>query len=129
MAKRTAVRDAILNACKAIAPGVSWGYALTGARKSNLVEGSVVCNSVNFDWISKKDVQHATAQYNIIIIELDGNVDIDTIADDIFTVFNNTNMSGLVYSVDVTRIAYGAIPGAAKSSVVKIELDVEYPVE
>lgn len=127
MATRKQITSAILTACKAVAPGVSWGFALTGARKSNLLEGTVSCDEIKFKELSK-DVQHATARYNIIVIELDGDTDIDAIADDLFSCFNGTEMGGLCYGVDVNRIVYGAVQGINTSKVVKIELDVEYAI-
>lgn len=128
MAHRDDITNTILEACKAVAPQVNWGFSLTGARKSNLIEGTVTCNEVNYNWISK-DEQHGTAQYDIVIIELDGDINIDTMADDLFSCFNATNMGGLCYSVNITRVVFGAVANISTSKVVKIEMDVEYPID
>ena len=128
MAQRNDVTNTMLKACEALLPQVKWGFNLTGARKSNFIEGTISCDQVEFEWVSK-DKQNAKAQYSIIIIQLDGDADVDSMADTIFNCFNDTIMGGLVYRVNIKRIAYGAIQGLSTSKVVKLELDVEYPVD
>ena len=128
MATRYESNETILNACRAITPDIIWGFTLKGARKSNCVEGTVSCDEITFENISK-DKQHAKAEYKITIIEMDGDADIDAMADLIFKCFNGTNMGGLAYSVNVTRILYGAVLNAPTSKAVQLYLDVEYPVD
>lgn len=127
MAKRIDIINTILEACKAVVPEASWGFRITGAKKSNLIEGTVTCDEATFEWIAKGK-QHATSKFNIVLIELDGTHDIDSIADRLFDVFNGSNMGGMCYNVNITRAVYGAIPAVLNSKAVKLELDVEYPV-
>lgn len=128
MATRNEITDTILNACKSLIPSVKWDFMLLGAKKSKFIEGTVTCDSVEFEKISK-DRRNAKAKYNIVIIELNSNEDIDAYGDLLFKCFDGVNMGGLCYSVDVTRISYGANPNIPTSKAIKLELDVVYPID
>ena len=131
MTTRLEVTNTILNACKSVAPQVNWTFNIMGAYKSNKIEGTVTCNELKFTHESKATNYPyvvVEADYDIIIVDMQGETDIDIIADNLRSVFDGSNMGGLVYDVRVNRIAYGAVQGYTKSSVVKLEMKISYRV-
>ena len=126
MSTRKDITFAILEACKTVLPDVSWNVNVVGVNKSNVVEGAISCDRINLIH-EAKGITHASALYNIYILDMSNNCDVDNAADVLFDVFNEQNMGGLCYNVRINSIVYGAIQGYKQSSLCKVEMIVEYP--
>lgn len=128
MATRNDITSTIFTACQAVIPDIKWSYVFTGANKSKDVEGTVSCDKITFKELAKGET-YATANYTIFIIDMGKGYDVDSAADALFKVFNQSNMGNICYNVDIKSITYGSVIGVPASSLCKLEMTVEYPFE
>ncbi len=128
MSTRKEIHKAIETACSAILPDVKWTSRLVGAGKGKGPQGSISCDRI--DLINKsKQITHASAKYEIYIIDLAGTFDVDSAADKIVNTLNKTDMGGLCIMSNVTGIIYGSAQGFNDSNVCLVTLEVEFEYE
>ena len=128
MTKRKDISDTILYACKSVLPDIDWNARMVGADRNNGIAGTVSCDKIDF--INEaKGIVHATASYEISIIDLSNNYDVDSAADELFDVFNDSNMGGICYSVQIKRVTYGSIQNRPDANVCIMQLVIEFPYE
>lgn len=127
MAARVDVTNTILEACKTLVPAAEWTVYLKGGSRGNGLYGSVSCDRTEFEQ-QAKGLTWAKADYKLDIVDMNGENDVDAMADILFEAFNGTDMGGLVYDVSVNRIIYGSVPTSASAEVVELELSVTYTV-
>ena len=123
--RRNEVTQAIIECLKNAVPEVPWGVRITGANRSKVVEGSVTCDRVSFEYDSK-DSLVAKATYLIYIIDPNSTENVDVLGDKVFFALNNDDLDGVVICGDVTNITYGSAPGITGSGVVLLNYSVEY---
>lgn len=123
--RRNEITNAILDTLTTNIPSVPWTSKIIGVATSNTVEGTVACDSVTYQY-DAKDSLVARATYYIYIVDLNSTNDVESVADQVFSVINNSDLDGALIVGDIVRINYGVSPGKPNSSAVLLEYVVEY---
>lgn len=123
--RRNEITNAILDTLTTNIPSVPWTSKIIGVATSNTVEGTVACDSVTYQY-DAKDSLVARATYYIYIVDLNSTNDVESVADQAFSVLNNSDLDGALIVGDIVRINYGVSPGKPNSSAVLLEYVVEY---
>lgn len=123
--RRNEITNAILDTLTTNIPSVPWTSKIIGVATSNTVEGTVACDSVTYQY-DAKDSLVARATYYIYIVDLNSTNDVESVADQVFSVLNNSDLDGALIVGDIVRINYGVSPGKPNSSAVLLEYVVEY---
>ena len=125
--RRKAVSDAIFDILTENVPGVTWTKLFKGFQRGKGVVGSVVSDSVDFEYDAKNQLV-ATAKYIVIIADSENIDTVDDIADAVFELLDSDDLNGTATVGDVKRITYAAAPNKENAGAVLIEYEVKYYV-
>lgn len=125
--RRKAVSDAIFDMLIENVPNVTWTKLFKGFQRGKGVVGSVVSDTIEFEYDAKNQLV-ATAKYTIIIADSENTDTVDDVADDVFELLDNDDLNGTATVGDVKRITYAAAPNKENAGVVLIDYEVKYYV-
>lgn len=125
--RRKAVSDAIFNMLTENVPEVTWTKFFKGFQRGKGVVGSVVSDSVAFEYDAKNQLV-ATAKYTIILADSENTETVDDIADTVFELLDNDDLNGEATIGEVKRITYAAAPTKSEAGAVLIDYEVKYYV-
>lgn len=125
--RRKAVTNAIFDILTENVPDVTWSKLFKGFQRGKGVVGSVVSDSVDFEYDAKNQLV-ATAKYTVIIADSENTDTVDDIADTVFELLDNDDLNGTATVGDVKRITYAAAPNKEDAGAVLIEYEVKYYV-
>ena len=125
--RRKAVSNAIFNMLAENVLEVTWTKFFKGFQRGKGVVGSVVSDSVAFEYDAKNQLV-ATAKYTIILADSENTETVDDIADTVFELLDNDDLNGEATIGEVKRITYAAAPTKSEAGAVLIDYEVKYYV-
>lgn len=126
MSRRAEITDVLTGLLQAEIPNVHWGTLVTGANRTNRLEGTVSCDRVTYTE-QTKTARKGTMTYSIYLMDTKSVEGVDVIADtvdDVLTIYSD--LGGWCTSSRVKDIIFGAAQGKNNVGIALIEYEVSF---
>ena len=125
--RRMAVDNAIMDILQTNVPEVTWTRIFKGFQRGKGVVGSLVSDSIDFEY-DAKDQLVATAKYTVIIADSENTETVDSIADEVFELLDDDDLNGAATIGEVKSIVYAAAPNKSEAGAAILIYEVKYYV-
>ena len=125
--RRAEVDGAIMGILQENVPSVQWTRIFKGFQRQKGVSGSLVSDSIDFEYDAKNQLL-ATAKYTIIIADPNNTDTVDSLADEVFELLDCDDLDGTVTIGLVRSIVYASAPTKAEAGAALLNYEVKYYV-
>lgn len=126
MSRRKEITDVLFDLLQDQIPEVHWGTLVTGANRTNRLEGTISCDRITYQEMTKQS-RKGVLTYSIYLLDTQSIEGVDEIADEIDAILTQyPDLGGWCTDSRVKEIIFGAAQGRANVGVALISYEVYF---
>ncbi len=126
MSRRTEIMDVLMGLLQDQMPDVHWGSLVTGANRTNRLEGTLSCDRITYQEMTKNG-RKGVLSFSIYLLDTQSIEGVDALADELDAILTQyPDLGGWCTDSRVKEIIFGAAQGRANVGVALINYEVYF---